>query len=151
MSKMSLLFLVTKSPTLHTHCRSQTLCADAICLAHVGHQGIVKTKSLIRVKIWFPLIDSLVKAKIDACIPCQATGCPKAPQPLQMHEISKENFDTVYIDFLGPLPSGETLFVLIDGHSRYPVTKIMKKTDGSHLILFRRDFCHFWITKRSDF
>ena len=51
-----------------------------------------------------------------------------------MHEIPKENFDTVYIDFLGPLPSGETLFVLIDRRSRYPVTKIMKKTDASHLI-----------------
>ena len=31
-----------------------------------------------------------------------------------MREIPKENFHTVYIDFLGPLPSGETLFV-IDG------------------------------------
>ena len=52
-----------------------------------------------------------------------------------MREIPKENFDTVYIDFLGPLPiSGETLFVLIDGRSRYQVTKIMKKTDASHLI-----------------
>ena len=112
----------------------KTLHTDAIRLAHVGHQGILKTKSLIREKIWFPLIDSLVKAEIDACIPCQATGRPKAPQPLQMREIPKENFDTVYIDFLGPLPSGETLFVLIDGRSRYPVTKIMKKTDASHLI-----------------
>ena len=112
----------------------KTLRAYAIRLAHVGYQGIVKTKSLIREKIWFPLIDSLVKAEIDACIPCQATGRPKAPQPLQMREIPKENFDTVYIDFLGPLPSGQTLFVLIDGRSRYPVTKIMKKTDASHLI-----------------
>ena len=80
------------------------------------------------------MIDSLVKAEIDACIPCQATGRPRAPQPLQVRETSKENFDTVYIDFLGPLSSGETLFVLIDGRSWYPVTKIMKKTDASHLI-----------------
>ena len=44
----------------------KTLRADAIRLSHVGHQGIVKTKSLIRKKIWFPFIDSLVKAEIDA-------------------------------------------------------------------------------------
>ncbi|CAB4012329.1 PREDICTED: uncharacterized protein K02A2.6-like [Paramuricea clavata] len=112
----------------------KSLRADAIRLAHVGHQGIVKTKSLMREKVWFPLIDSLVKSAIDSCIPCQATGRPKPPQPLLMREIPKENFDTVYIDFLGPLPSGETLFVLIDGRSRYPVTKIMKKTDAPHLI-----------------
>ena len=35
----------------------------AIELAHVGHQGIVKTKSLIREKIWFPGIDRLVEIK----------------------------------------------------------------------------------------
>ena len=51
-----------------------------------------------------------------------------------MREIPNDNFDTVYMDFLGPLPTGETLFVLIDGCSRYPVTKIMKKTDAPHLI-----------------
>ena len=49
----------------------------------------------MREKVWFPLIDSLVKAEIDACIPCQATGHPNAPQPLQMRELPKENFDTV--------------------------------------------------------
>ena len=35
--------------------------ADAIRLALVGHQGIVKTKSLMREKVWFPMIDSLVE------------------------------------------------------------------------------------------
>ena len=108
--------------------------ADAIRLAHVGHQAIVKTKSLMREKVWFPLIDSLVKSEIEGCIPCQATGRRKPPQTLKMREIPQENFDTMYMDFLGPLPTGETLFVLIDGRSRYPVTKIMKKTDASHLI-----------------
>ena len=112
----------------------KSLRADAIRLAHGGHQGIVKTKSLMREKVWFPLIDSPVKSAIDSYIPCQATGRPKPPQPLLMREIPKENFDTVYIYFLGPLPSGETLFVLIDGRSRYQVTKIMKKTDAPHLI-----------------
>ena len=112
----------------------KSLRADAIRLAHIGHQGIVKTKSLLREKVWFPLIDSLINSEINRCIPCQATGRPKPPQPLKMREIPKDNFDTVYMDFLGPLPTGETLFVLIDGRSRYPVTKIMKKTDAPHLI-----------------
>ena len=51
----------------------KSLRADAIRLAHLGHQRIVKTKSLMQEKVWFPLIDSLVKAEIDACLPCQAT------------------------------------------------------------------------------
>ena len=132
---MSLLFPMTKVSSYGTRIViPKSLRTHAIRLAHIVHQGIVKTKSLMREKVWFPSIDSLVKAKIDACLPCQATGRPNAPQPLQMREIPKENFDIVYIDFLGPLPSGETLFVLTDGRSRYLVTKIMKKTDASHLI-----------------
>ena len=34
---------------------------QAIKLAHIGHQGLVKTNSLLREKVWFPLIDQLVK------------------------------------------------------------------------------------------
>ena len=111
----------------------KSLRAD-VMLAHVGHQGIVKTKSLMQEKVWLPLIDSLVKSEIEGCIPCQATGRPKPTQPQKCAKLLQENFDTVYMDFLGPLPTGETLLVLIDGRSRYPVTKIMKKTDASHLI-----------------
>ena len=65
----------------------KSLRADTIRLAHVRHQGILKTKSSMREKVWFPLNDSLVKSGIDACIPCKATGHPKAPQPLRMRAI----------------------------------------------------------------
>ena len=44
----------------------------AVDLAHVGHQGIVKTKSLIREKVWFPGRDKMVKDKVDNCLACQA-------------------------------------------------------------------------------
>jgi hypothetical protein len=35
---------------------------DIIEIAHQGHMGIVKTKQLIRSKVWFPKIDSKVEA-----------------------------------------------------------------------------------------
>ena len=40
----------------------------AVELAHVGHQSIVKKKSLIREKVWFPGIDKIVKDKVDNCL-----------------------------------------------------------------------------------
>ena len=43
----------------------------AVDLAHVGHQGMVKTKRLIREKVWFPGVDKMVKEKVDSCLPCQ--------------------------------------------------------------------------------
>ena len=42
----------------------------AIEIAHVGHQGIVKTKQLLREKIWFPNIDKSVKDVLANCLPC---------------------------------------------------------------------------------
>ena len=44
-----------------------------IDLAHEGHQGIAKTKSLLREKVWFAGMDGAVEKKVKSCIPCQVT------------------------------------------------------------------------------
>lgn len=44
----------------------------AINLAHIGHMGTVKTKQLLREKVWFPGIDDMVNNMIQHCILCQA-------------------------------------------------------------------------------
>ena len=35
-------------------------------IAHEGHQGVVKTKQLLREKVWFPGIDSIVETQNQA-------------------------------------------------------------------------------------
>ena len=50
----------------------------AIHIAHEGHQGLVKTKQLLREKVWYPGIDKLAKNAVDTRILCQANG-PKCP------------------------------------------------------------------------
>ena len=45
-----------------------------IDIAHHLHQGIVKTKQLIREKVWFSGIDQLVEETLHSCIPCQASN-----------------------------------------------------------------------------
>ncbi len=47
-----------------TSLRSRT-----INLAHIGHQRIVKTKRLLRSKVWFPNIDKMVEETIQNCLP----------------------------------------------------------------------------------
>ena len=37
-------------------------------LAHEGHQGVVKTKALLREKVWFPGIDQMVEKKVMLCV-----------------------------------------------------------------------------------
>ncbi|PIK51997.1 hypothetical protein BSL78_11109 [Apostichopus japonicus] len=55
-----------------------------ITIAHQGHQGVVRTKQLIREKVWFPGIDKRVEEKISQCIPCQATSSSTTREPIQM-------------------------------------------------------------------
>ena len=79
----------------------------AINIAHEGHQGLVKTKKLLRTKIWFPGIDELTETTIKHCLACQATGPAARPEPLKMTKLPPAPWHTVNIDFLGPLPTGE--------------------------------------------
>ena len=39
--------------------------------AHEGHQEIVKTKQLLRSKIWYPQMDREIELLIQNCLPCQ--------------------------------------------------------------------------------
>ena len=80
----------------------------AIELAHVRHQGIVKTKCLIREKVWFPGIDKMVKKKVDNCLACQAVTPSKSSriEPLQMTPLPSGPWKMLAMDFLGPFPSG---------------------------------------------
>ena len=101
---------------------------------HEGHQGLVKTKKLLREKVWFPGIDEEVKRIIDSCIPCQANGPENRPDPLQMSPLPPEPWHTVHMDFCGPFPTGEYLFVAIDAYSRYPEVEIVHSTSAKATI-----------------
>ena len=94
----------------------------------------MKTKAILREKIWFPGIDRLVKETIDRYIPCQATGQPNPPEPLQMSDMPQGPLQKVHADFYGPLPSGEYLLVVIDRYSRYPEAEIVRSTKASCVI-----------------
>ncbi len=106
----------------------------AIHLAHIGHLGIVKTKQLLREKVWFPSIDEKVEKMIQHCIPCQAATTQNHMKPLQMSELPKGQWENVSIDFTGPFPSGEYLLVVVDEYSRYPEVEIVKSTSATTVI-----------------
>ena len=112
----------------------ESLHKKAVDLAHVSHQGLEKTKALLREKIWFPGIDVLVKETITKCVPCQAVGRSSPPEPLHMTEMPSAPWQKINIDFLGPLPSGELLLVVIDRYSRYPEVEIVRSTKSSVVI-----------------
>ena len=106
----------------------------ALALAHEGHQGVVKTKQLLREKIWFPKIDQEVEKLLQGCLACQANGPNTKPDPLQMSPLPPTPWHTVHIDFCGPFPTGEYLLVVIDAYSRFPEVDIVHSTSAKGTI-----------------
>ena len=105
----------------------------AVDLAHEGHQGISKTKGLMRTKVWFPGMDKLIKT-IQKCIVCQVNTTCTTKEPLAMSELPRGPWLNLSMDFCGPLPTGEYLLVITDEYSRYPVVEIVRSTSAESTI-----------------
>lgn len=76
----------------------------------------------------------MVKETIDNCIPYQAVGKSPPQEPLSGTTMPKGPWETVHIDFYGPLPTGEYLLVAIDRYSRYPEVEVVRSTKASTVI-----------------
>ena len=82
---------------------------QTLSLAHEGHQGIVRTKQLLRQKVWWPGIDTEAVALVKDCIPCQSTMPPSPPEPLHPSTMPSKPWQSIHIDLCGPFPTGESL------------------------------------------
>lgn len=105
-----------------------------INIAHEGHQGINRTKSLLREKVWFPGIDRMAAETIKACIACQATFDSKPREPLQMSPLPDQPWSQLCADFYGPLPSGHYLLAVLDEYSRFPEVEIVTSLSAATII-----------------
>ena len=108
----------------------QNLWQEAIALAHEGHQGMSKSKAMLRAKVWFPGMDQLLEDKLKNCIACQATTSTNKPAPLQMSELPPAPWTELSADFFGPLPTGEHLLLVIDDYSRFPIVETLSSTSA---------------------
>ena len=125
---------------------------QVVQLAHEGHQGLVKTKSLLREKVWFPNIDKLVESKVKSCEACSVSTPECKREPLQMSSLPDGPWKEVSVDF-AELPSKDYLLLITDDYSRYPVVEIVKSTSAITVIpKLDKVFSEFGIpdTVRSD-
>ncbi|XP_037557091.1 uncharacterized protein K02A2.6-like [Dermacentor silvarum] len=97
----------------------------AVHLAHRGHQGIVKTKQLLREKVWFPGIDFLVNQTVKSCLECQDNTPVHHRDPLPIQELPRGPWTELSLDFAGPFPDGKYAMAVVDDFSKYPVVIIL--------------------------
>ena len=112
----------------------QNLRKEVLALAHEGHQGIVKVKRHLRSKVWWPKVDSDAEKVCKHCHPCQLVGEFQRPEPMQRTEPPTGPWQDVAVDLLGPLPTGETLLVIVDYYSRFYEVAVMHSTKVDKII-----------------
>ncbi|XP_055633185.1 uncharacterized protein K02A2.6-like [Toxorhynchites rutilus septentrionalis] len=64
-------------------------------------------------------MDNQVENFVKACRGCTLVSAPNPPEPLVRKELPTQPWQQIAIDYLGPLPEGESLLVIIDYYSRY--------------------------------
>ena len=92
---------------------------DVLRLAHEGHQSIVKMQNRLRAKVWWPKMDAATEKLCRSCHRCQVVGEHCGPEPMQRVERPTRPWQDIAVDLIGPLPTGESLLVVVDYYSHF--------------------------------
>ncbi|XP_022791503.1 uncharacterized protein K02A2.6-like [Stylophora pistillata] len=103
-------------------------------LAHEGHQGIVKTKCRLRSKVWWPKMDADAEKLCRSCHGCQVVSEYAPPKPMARAFPPSGPWEDCAADILGPLPSEESVLVVVYYFSRYFEVVILMSTSSTRLI-----------------
>lgn len=110
-----------------------------LALAHEGHPGIVAMKNRLRSKVWWDGIDKDAERSVKKCESCQLVQKTIVPAPLKCNELPDKPWDTVALDLLGPLPSGDHILIVVDYYSRFYEVEVLRSYTASVTISRLRD------------
>ncbi|XP_055543705.1 uncharacterized protein K02A2.6-like [Wyeomyia smithii] len=105
-----------------------------LILAHEGHPGETVMKRRLRDRVWWPAMDRETEKFVTSCEGCRLVGLPSKPEPMQRRKIPSRPWIDVALDFMGPLPTGENLMVIVDYFSRYKEVEIMRQITAEETI-----------------
>ena len=112
----------------------------AVNLAHTGHLGLTKTKALLRSKAFFPNMDKITRQVLGLCTFCKSVTPSHDRHKLISQPTPLETLDTINLDFLGPFPNGQYIFVMIDQRRKYLDVEFTRSTSARNVIFVLERF-----------
>ena len=91
-------------------------------------------KQRLRSKVWWPGIDREAEKCCKTCHGCQLLNSPANPKPIKSTPLPSGPWQDLAMDLLGPLPSGESVLVIVDYLSRYYEVEVMRTTTSEKVI-----------------
>ncbi|XP_055633245.1 uncharacterized protein K02A2.6-like [Toxorhynchites rutilus septentrionalis] len=122
-------------------------------LAHEAHPGFATMKRRLRQKVWWPLMDKAVENCVKRCKQCTLVSSLGVPEPLQRTKMPVKPWIDIAVDFMGPLPSGHNLLVIVDYFSSFIEVIVMKQITAKHTVqALHESFCRFGVpeTMKAD-
>lgn len=110
----------------------RVLRSKALHLAHKGHPGMTKMKSILKERVWWPGMAAAVETWVQSCKACTMNARSDPPTPMERTRLPEAPWELVALDFCGPYSSvegGVTILGMVDYYSRYMLAAPLKHTD----------------------
>ncbi|CAF1016621.1 unnamed protein product [Brachionus calyciflorus] len=117
-------------------------------IGHVGHQGVVKTKQLMRYHMVKDM-DKLIEDFVRRCRACQVNSEKKQMEPFRMSPFPDGPWENLSIDFFGLFYDKIYRLVLIDEYSRATPHSTTKVASSQLLFRTRTTTAQFPVVKES--
>ena len=79
---------------------------------------MVRTKTKLREKVWWPQMDKQVEQVVRACHPCQHVGSRPHQEPVRTTPLPQGPWQEISVDLL-EIPGNNHLLVVVDYYSRW--------------------------------
>ena len=120
----------------------EKLIHTALKKAHQGgHPGITNLKRRVRSHFFWPTLSKDVKEMVNNCKHCAMFTEKNRKTNLTPHNLKDVNcWERLSIDLFGPLPNNKSVLVAQDMVSKFPVAKMMNRTDAENVTKVLEDF-----------
>lgn len=106
---------------------------QALKLAHEGHPETVAMKQCLQTTVWWPDIDKEVERVFVHG--CQLVSQPPKPELVTHTELPSVPWQHLAANLLGPLPSGDYVFVMVEFYSHLSEMEFTKSITSEKIVL----------------